>query len=299
MRVSTRSASFRWPVQVVVLERRLREVDVAVLDAGKRPERVAPVVPAVAEVEHHRDVVRRAPAGSRGCSRRARGRRRGRSKSGSTLTARKPSAERALAALRKASIIARRPPAPAGRRRSSRTARSPRGSRRRAAGRRAGRAACRRGRAGRRRRPRAHGCRARAGRGRWWPVELAPERRDLERVAAPQHAGETSAPAVDVVHLDELAHDGSRGIRLSDAGAPVLVDDPDDHGLPGAVEVELLRCGRAQDDASTLARASHAEAAFTAPQAGRRPAAARRPAPIRSRTRSAHGSRRSRRLRSP
>ena len=38
-------------VQVVVLERRLREVHVGVLDARKRPERVAPVVPAVAEVE--------------------------------------------------------------------------------------------------------------------------------------------------------------------------------------------------------------------------------------------------------
>ena len=48
-------------LQVVVLKRRLGEVQVAVLDARERPERVAPVVPAVAEVDHHRDVAAEQP----------------------------------------------------------------------------------------------------------------------------------------------------------------------------------------------------------------------------------------------
>ena len=46
----------------VVVQRRLGEVDVAVLDPAERPERVAPVAPAVAEVEHQRDVVPEQPS---------------------------------------------------------------------------------------------------------------------------------------------------------------------------------------------------------------------------------------------
>ncbi len=48
--------------EVVMAQRRLGEVDVAVLDPAERPERVAPVAPAVAEVEHHRDLVAEEPA---------------------------------------------------------------------------------------------------------------------------------------------------------------------------------------------------------------------------------------------
>ena len=48
--------------EVVVAQRRLGEVDVAVLDPAERPERVAPVAPAVAEVEHQRDFVPEKPS---------------------------------------------------------------------------------------------------------------------------------------------------------------------------------------------------------------------------------------------
>jgi hypothetical protein len=47
--------------EVVVLKRRLSEEDVAVLDAVEHPEGFAPVAPAVAEVEHHRDLVTEQP----------------------------------------------------------------------------------------------------------------------------------------------------------------------------------------------------------------------------------------------
>ena len=50
-------------LEVVVLECRLGEVDVAILDAVQRPERCAPVRPAIAEVEHQRDpLAEHAPA---------------------------------------------------------------------------------------------------------------------------------------------------------------------------------------------------------------------------------------------
>src|SRR5690606_35654793 len=44
-------------VQIVVLQRCFRKVDVTVVNLAKDPERIVPIMPPIAKVEHHSDAV--------------------------------------------------------------------------------------------------------------------------------------------------------------------------------------------------------------------------------------------------
>ena len=233
-------------LQVVVLERGLGEVDVAILDAAKRPERGAPVAPAVAEIEHERDVVpEHAPSLADG---------------GDELGVGHEVVEKALHLHRaeaafQGGIEATADVAHQFRERAAlRQAGEDRG---------VGRECLLAGSA----EELVHGPaelladevverdvdrreRVDAEPASTWvegrAVQLVGEGGDWKWVAADDEVADVPAPDVEIGLLDERAHEVGRGVRLADARPALLIREPDNDSIGGAVAVARVH-GRRDD----------------------------------------------------
>ena len=241
--------------EVVVVERRLGEEDVAVLDLLEDCERVAPVAPAVAEVEHEGDVVaEQAAALAHEVDEVAVARELAEEElhlHGAEAQGERRLEQREVASIISASVRSLTAPAtrshtvgsgPAGRRR---------GARRRAVELLSGEIVDGDVDGGERVDSQAAAAVVDGRLG-----QVVPERLALERVPAEEDLAQAAAPGVRVLHEHELADRESWRVGLADAGAALLVGQSHDDGLGRAVEIVGV-AGRAKRDRLDLDDHAH------------------------------------------